>query len=423
MPTCRFNGAWNGRAAGRSRRRRTSAAILSAERRDDRNRVRVREPRHASAADEHDEDGCRRRDVDRARRRAEPGVQKGEPLRQRALDRQPLEQLLGVAERQVRGRHQQQRRCSDQRDGDEMPRPRRSRQMLRQPCERRVRPERLIDRRHEQDEQECTRHRRQSREQGDEEARALQGLQTRRPQFVRRSGNGIAATDGGERKGEAEEVDEQRIERRASQSRLRATGGEARRPQGTGPRASVTRPQTVTSVRIPTAIQTPLAIRSDVRSNPIRARSHKSPISDAATIVAKSSGRRKPVSRHPAMAVRVTVEAYWPMTMQARAARRSRSTRPAAAAAFAARGPNACWTRATAPPGISSAQLSMSMARTNAPTIAAASTNQAAESPSDDRAMPATKNAATPSCAMASAAAFRTDMKERSAVDERTTRI
>ena len=63
------------------------------------------------------------------------------------------------------------------------------------------------------------------------------------------------------------------------------------------------------------------------------------------------------------------------------------------------------------------------MARTNAPTIAAASTNQAAESPSDDRAMPATKNAATPSCAMASAAAFRTDMKESSAVDERMTRI
>ena len=64
----------------------------------------------------------------------------------------------------------------------------------------------------------------------------------------------------------------------------------------------------------------------------------------------------------------------------------------------------------------------MSMARTKAPTIAAASTNQAAESPSDARSGPATKNAPTPSCAIASAAAFRTDMNDSSAVEDRTTR-
>ena len=35
---------------------------------------------------------------------------------------------------------------------------------------------------------------------------------------------------------------------------------------------------------------------------------------------------------------------------------------------------------------------------------------------------PGTKNAATPSCARASAAALRTDMNDSSAVDDRTTR-
>ena len=72
---------------------------------------------------------------------------------------------------------------------------------------------------------------------------------------------------------------------------------------------------------------------------------------------------------------------------------------------------------------MSSAQLSMSMARANAASTVAASTNQPAESPSTDRMIPETKNAATPSCAIASAAAFRTDMNGRSAVDDRTTRI
>src|SRR6185503_10226413 len=68
-------------------------------------------------------------------------------------------------------------------------------------------------------------------------------------------------------------------------------------------------------------------------------------------------------------------------------------------------------------------QLSMSIARANAATTIAARTNHAADSPRTLPAMPAMKNAATPSCAMASAAALRTDMNGRSAVDDRTTRI
>ena len=53
---------------------------------------------------------------------------------------------------------------------------------------------------------------------------------------------------------------------------------------------------------------------------------------------------------------------------------------------------------------------------------AAASTHQPAEFPSADGTVPGTKNAAMPSCESATAAAFRPDMNESSAVEERTTR-
>jgi hypothetical protein len=72
---------------------------------------------------------------------------------------------------------------------------------------------------------------------------------------------------------------------------------------------------------------------------------------------------------------------------------------------------------------MSSAQLSMSMARTKAASSVAPNTNQPAESPRADRVTPDRKNAATPSCAIASAAALRTDMNGRSAVEDSTTRI
>ena len=72
---------------------------------------------------------------------------------------------------------------------------------------------------------------------------------------------------------------------------------------------------------------------------------------------------------------------------------------------------------------MSSAQLSMSMARATAASTVAARTNQPADSPRAVRAIPAMKNAATPSCAIANAADFRTDMNGWRAVDDRTTRI
>ena len=51
------------------------------------------------------------------------------------------------------------------------------------------------------------------------------------------------------------------------------------------------------------------------------------------------------------------------------------------------------------------------------------STNQPAESPSADRVTPAMKNAATPSCAIARAAALPTEMNGSSAAEDSTTRM
>src|SRR5262245_36591346 len=67
-------------------------------------------------------------------------------------------------------------------------------------------------------------------------------------------------------------------------------------------------------------------------------------------------------------------------------------------------------------------QLSISIERTNTLSMHAATTNHAAASPINDRATPITKNAPIPNSAKASAAAFDTDMKDKSVVVERTTR-
>ena len=97
--------------------------------------------------------------------------------------------------------------------------------------------------------------------------------------------------------------------------------------------------------------------------------------------------------------------------------------RLAVAATVAVRGPKACLTRPTSPPGIRNAQLSISIARTNAASTTTPTANPAAEEPGNGTVVPPRKKIAIPSCVMASAAALRTDMNDSSAVEERTTRI
>ena len=169
---------------------------LEPERRHDGDGIGVRQPADASAADEHDEDGGSNRDVDGSRRRAELRVQEGEALGQRALDRQALQELLGIAQGQMRRGDEEKGGGADQRDGDEVSGPRWSCEVLGQAGERRAGPERDIDGRHQQHEQKRARHGGKAREQRDEEARPLQGLQAGRPQLVRRARDGVAAADG-----------------------------------------------------------------------------------------------------------------------------------------------------------------------------------------------------------------------------------
>src|SRR5207247_4565404 len=91
-------------------------------------------------------------------------------------------------------------------------------------------------------------------------------------------------------------------------------------------------------------------------------------------------------------------------------------------AMFATRGPKTRSVRPIRPPGMKKAQLSMSMARTNALSAQATTTNHGADSPTTDRATPITKKAAMPSSASATAVAFEIDMSDSNAVVDRTIR-
>ena len=84
--------------------------------------------------------------------------------------------------------------------------------MLRQPCEWSVDPHGLIGGGYEQDEQERARRGSEHCEHGDQQARPLQRLKARRPQFMRRTRQGVTATDGGQRQSKAEQVDQHGVE-------------------------------------------------------------------------------------------------------------------------------------------------------------------------------------------------------------------
>ena len=71
---------------------------------------------------------------------------------------------------------------------------------------------------------------------------------------------------------------------------------------------------------------------------------------------------------------------------------------------------------------MSSAQLSMSIARANQPMTAVARTAHTVDGPSTGAATPATKKRPAPSCAMDSAAAFHTDTNDSTAGVDSTTR-
>ena len=102
--------------------------------------------------------------------------------------------------------------------------------MLREPGERSVRPERLIGRRNQQHEQERARHGDQRGEHRDEQAGALQRLQSRRPQLVRRTGDGISAADRRDGEREPQHIDQHGVEGEPARDRRRWRRRSQRRP-------------------------------------------------------------------------------------------------------------------------------------------------------------------------------------------------
>ena len=196
-------------------------------------------------------------------------------------------------------------------------------------------------------------------------------------------------------------------------------GGVARAPHGTV-RGHADQPQAVKASGTPTR-------NPDAARDPVRREVQPDARAEPQTAHQEHGHHRREVFRseqagqpQPAIAVSATVAAYWPTTTQASAARRSRSARPAAAAALAARG------RRPVDAGDGATRKQQRPAsrcrwrgRTRRRSRPRARTRR--RSPrADDRSGPSDEeSAATPSCAIASAAAFRTDMNDSSAVEDR----
>ena len=243
--------ALNGVGAGRVRRRRASAAIVSTSMTAMRDRVRARQPGDAAAAGEHHEDRRGDRDVDGTSGSAEPRVQRGEPGGQRAVGGGAVEHLLGVAERGVRGR--EQHAAPRHRQGERHQHPAAAAGAARccaRPTSGAFSQSGCSLSRHEQDDEERRRVRSPRREERRQQTGAPERLHARRRQLVRRARQGLAATDDRQRQREAQHESERRID--SGQPVSDGIGGAAPSAATATRRraASVITPQTIASTRI-----------------------------------------------------------------------------------------------------------------------------------------------------------------------------
>ena len=284
---------------------------------------------------------------------------------------------------------------------------------------------RLVPRRHQQRVQERERHGDGERKERNDGAGAPQRLDARRLVLVRAARQRVAAAEQRERQREGDERGDRQVGQPTSPTR-RAPAVAARHEHierdmvaDDGDRRPTPRCRRGCPPR-PTRRARPGATG---RSCPMRARSHRTPSSDdrqhAGDLLGGQASRGRPAGdrRHDEVCDMMADEhagerrEHQPLDEHGGGGR-----------AGAARGPNACSARPMSPPGMNSAQLSMSAARASTLSTPAASTTHGAQSPASARARPTTKKAPTPSSAMASAAAFQTDMNDSSAVAERTTR-
>ena len=209
-------------------------------------------------------------------------------------------------------------------------------------------------------------------DQADQRARAAQRRQPRRRELVRHARQRVAAADRLQRQDERRPA--RRSRRRARGSGVqRGSDAAAAAARRTGPRRGAGWPRP----RRPARSAPPPPPRR--RGPPGRAA--RTGRCACASTAGRSPRRRSrwPVpgpATAPATVPRSrgasTSATYCPVTTAASAANTVRSTTATAAATRPARGPNAWCTRDEVPPGMSSAQLSMSMARANQPITAVA---------------------------------------------------
>ena len=167
--------------------------------------IRVREPRHAPAAREDDQDGSCRGEVGGVCVGAESRVLPSEPLGEPVRRREPPEQLLGVGQRRVRGGKQQQDSAQGQHDAGDAACPWWPGQLLAEAGQRRVEPQRLCAARYEQHVQERERRGNGEREERDDGAGAAERLDARRLVLVRAPGQRVAAAEERHRQREADQ--------------------------------------------------------------------------------------------------------------------------------------------------------------------------------------------------------------------------
>ena len=129
------------------------------------------------------------------------------------------------------GGPQDGRGCSGERDSDRHPQQRWPDKVLREACQRRIRPERQLACRFQEHEEERPDGGHRRREDDGQQASAPQGLHARGRQFVGAARQRLAAADDGQRQSEAEQEGEGCVERPPSADRGDRWGHADGRPQ------------------------------------------------------------------------------------------------------------------------------------------------------------------------------------------------
>ncbi len=165
----------------------------------DRHGVGPRDPCHLSAAHDQYHRDRRGEEIDQVRLRAETRMRRHQRIRQPPFVGNAEQDVAALCQRHLAGVGQRDHRRHGDCGADQEPQPVRCREVLGDPQERRLDPERAADRPDEGGEQEGRRRDDHDAERGRDEGHATQALDPRRRQFVRRPRQPLAAARAGER--------------------------------------------------------------------------------------------------------------------------------------------------------------------------------------------------------------------------------